>query len=430
MTMTPTTNSKLQGSRPQPVAPNGGLRIVMICPPLHSHLRAFEALALSLRARGHRPVFLAEAGAAIASGHEVHHLPGQGEDSGSGWLAGDIRRGARRSDRLCRLGPAILDRLAPDLILGDQTEPAAGLLAAALAIPFLSVACALPFDPEPGIALPFLSWPYDTSQAGLKRNAGGERIARLLMAPHRRVIRHWSERWHLGQREDFADCLSPCLTLSQTVPGFDHPRPQSGRRIVELGPFGRTDTQDFPADIIPDRGRPLVYVSLGTLQGHRWRLLARIAHACRTVGAQVLVSHGNALEPRQASRIPADWVRSFVPQQAVLARADMCVTHAGLNTTLECLAHGVPMLALPLTHDQPGVAARIEACGAGLRLGPAARRSGRIRAAVEQLLSQPGYRDAAGRFARESAGWEGAMGAIRQIEEVMAAVLRHAAARS
>ena len=47
------------------------------------------------------------------------------------------------------------------------------------------------------------------------------------------------------------------------------------------------------------------------------------------------------------------------PQLELLKRATVCITHAGLNTVLESLAQGVPQVAIPITYDQPGVAARI-----------------------------------------------------------------------
>lgn len=404
--------------------PDGALRVVMICPPLPSHLRAFEAIGNELVARGHQVLFLAEPDARVSANHEVLTLPAdKGPNRGRGFVA-DIRAGARRTDRLCHFGPAILKAVSPDLILGDQTEPAAGLLADALGLPMLSVACALPFDPEPGIPLPFLGWPYDPSDEGLRRNDGGQMIARLLMTPHRRVISNWSARWGLGCRESFADCLSSLGTLAQTVPGFDFPRPSGKSRIIELGPFRRSLPGAFPEDIRPDRSRPLVYVSLGTLQGHRWRLLARVARACRRIGAQAIVSHGNALDARTAARIDADWVRGFVPQRAVLARADLCVTHAGLNTTLECLAQGVPMLAIPLTHDQPGVAARIERSGVGLRLGRLARSQRHVEAALERLLSEPAFAAKARRMGAATRDLPGAAGAAREIERLAEANLR------
>ncbi|WP_347138569.1 nucleotide disphospho-sugar-binding domain-containing protein [Paracoccus sp. SSK6] len=201
------------------------------------------------------------------------------------------------------------------------------------------------------------------------------------------------------------------------VPGFDYPRPANGAHIAQLGPFRRGQVaQDFPPDIQPDAGRPFIYVSLGTLQGHRLGLLSRIAQACRHAGAQVLLSHAGCLTEDQARAIPADWVRPFVPQQAVLERADLCVTHAGLNTALECLAAGVPMLAVPLTHDQPGVAARIAHCGAGLRLQPWQRSRARVAEAVRTLLADPRFRATARSFAAQADGWRGAAGAVDEIE--------------
>jgi zeaxanthin glucosyltransferase len=42
----------------------------------------------------------------------------------------------------------------------------------------------------------------------------------------------------------------------------------------------------------------------------------------------------------------------------LLKHASVCITHAGLNTVLESLAQGVPQVAIPVTVDQPGVAAK------------------------------------------------------------------------
>ncbi|MTD98844.1 glycosyltransferase [Paracoccus sp. YIM 132242] len=393
------------------------MRAVLITPPLPSHLRAFEALARELTRRGHEAIFLTEPGVALQGGAAQVTLPGPPARPQPRRLLAEIVAGARRTDRLCRDGLPVLRALAPDLILGDQMEPASGLLARALGVPLVSVACAVPMDPEPGIPLPFLGWPHDTTAQGLRRNAGGERVADLLMLPQSRVIRRWAQAWNLGDLRRLQDCLSPRLALSQTVLGFDYPRPVNGAHIAPLGPFRRGQAaQDFPPDIRPDGTRPFVYVSLGTLQGHRAGLLSRIAAACRQAGAQVLVSHAGCLSEDRARAIPADWVRPFVPQQAVLERADLCVTHAGLNTALECLMAGVPMLAVPLTHDQPGVAARIAQCGAGLRLQPWQRSPARIREAVARLLSGPRFRDTARSFAAQADDWPGAAGAVDRIE--------------
>lgn len=395
------------------------MRTVLITPPLPSHLRATEALARELVRRGHEAILLTEPGARVQGGVAQARLPGPPSGPRPHGLLAEIAAGARRTDRLCRDGLAVLRELSPDLILGDQMEPASGLLARALGVPLVSVACAVPMDPEPGIPLPFLGWAHDPTAAGLRRNAGGERVADLLMLPQSRAIRRWARAWGLGDLRRLQDCLSPDLTLAQMAPGFDYPRPVRGARIAMLGPFARAESAGFPPDICPIARKPLIYVSLGTLQGHRLALLARLAEACRDAGAQVLVSHGGCLSHDLARTIRADWVRSFVPQRAVLARADLCVTHAGLNTALECLAAGVPMLALPLTHDQPGVAARIAQSGTGLRLHPWQRRRPAITRAVQTLLSDPRFGAAARGFAAASDGWGGAAGAVDAVESLL-----------
>jgi zeaxanthin glucosyltransferase len=69
----------------------------------------------------------------------------------------------------------------------------------------------------------------------------------------------------------------------------------------------------------------------------------------------------NRLEPIP----PGTIVVRRAPQIEILKRAALCITHAGLNTTLESLAQGVPMVAIPIAFDQPGTSARIAHHGVG-----------------------------------------------------------------
>jgi MGT family glycosyltransferase len=69
---------------------------------------------------------------------------------------------------------------------------------------------------------------------------------------------------------------------------------------------------------------------------------------------------GNSISLDDLGTIPPNAiVVSKAPQIELLKRAALCITHAGVNTTLEALAQGVPMVAIPIGFDQPGVAARI-----------------------------------------------------------------------
>src|SRR6185436_20489781 len=84
-----------------------------------------------------------------------------------------------------------------------------------------------------------------------------------------------------------------------------------------------------------------------------------------------------------------------VPMLELLPHLDAVVTHGGLNTVCEALAHGVPLVVAPIKGDQPINAAQVEAAGAGLRVS--FHRSGheKLRAAITAVLDDPAYRVAA-----------------------------------
>ena len=90
-------------------------------------------------------------------------------------------------------------------------------------------------------------------------------------------------------------------------------------------------------------------------------------------------------------------VRS-APHAEVLQHASAVVTHAGHGTAIKALAQGVPVVAMPIGRDQPDVAARLVASGAGLRLRPGIV-CGKIAAAVGRVLNEPSFAAAASRMA-------------------------------
>jgi len=90
----------------------------------------------------------------------------------------------------------------------------------------------------------------------------------------------------------------------------------------------------------------------------------------------------------------------WIPQAEVLTEADAMIGHGGFGTTLGALLAGVPQVVVPLFADQPYNARRIAALGAGLAADSGAPAS--VRAAVERVLAEPGFRVAAGRVALEA----------------------------
>ena len=85
-------------------------------------------------------------------------------------------------------------------------------------------------------------------------------------------------------------------------------------------------------------------------------------------------------------------VTDFLPQAEVLARASVCVTHGGLNTVLDALGAGVPVLALPIAFDQRGVAARVVHHGVGEAVRHDRASVSALRSRLRMLIEDDGYR--------------------------------------
>jgi zeaxanthin glucosyltransferase len=300
---------------------------------------------------------------------------------------------------LCRELPAACTRLQIDAVLGDQMEAAGALVAEALGLPFISVACALPVNREAGMPLPVMPFDWRTGERALRMAEGSTRVYDWMMAPHRRAIESAARQLGIPGRGALHECLSPLAQISQTVAAFDFPRAHLPAHFHHVGPL-RAAAHKAPArtDALPaiDPGRPFIFASLGTLQGHRFDLFKRIASACRQLDAQLLVAHCGGLDARQCAaleRAGATWVCAFAPQQAALARADAVVSHAGLNTVMDAIASHTPILALPIAFDQPGVAARIRHAQVGLSASPRFASAAQLARRLRRLLDEPPFRE-------------------------------------
>src|SRR5262249_21608346 len=142
-------------------------------------------------------------------------------------------------------------------------------------------------------------------------------------------------------------------------------------------------------------GEPIVYASMGTLQNGLVDIFRSITQAAIELKElQFVLAVGDQLDPKQLGAGPKNvMVVSYAPQIEILKRSSLCITHAGLNTDLESLASGVPMLAVPITNDQPGVAARITNKNVGVVLSPDHASPGNFVAAIKRVLEDSRFRD-------------------------------------
>jgi MGT family glycosyltransferase len=164
----------------------------------------------------------------------------------------------------------------------------------------------------------------------------------------------------------------------------------------------------------------LVYASLGTLQNGSQDIFRAIADACANLPVQLVISLGGGLDPEGLGVLSGDpLVVKYAPQLQLIKRAAVVITHAGLNTTLESLAEGVPLVCIPLGNDQPGVAARVAAQGAGVIVSRRSLNERRLRSAVRGVLENEQYRRAARKVQASMRQMDGLRRAADIVEDVL-----------
>lgn len=170
-------------------------------------------------------------------------------------------------------------------------------------------------------------------------------------------------------------------------------------------------------DIVPDKKkeRPLIYISMGTVINDRPDLYRNCIAALGDLEADVLISCGRAMDPAALAPLPANvQVQPYVNQQEVLSRADVFISHCGMNSASESLYMAAPMVLYPQTGEQQAVARRVKEMGAGVPLGDDSAKS--IRAAALEILNERQYAQAAARCSESFRACPGAEGAAAFIE--------------
>ncbi|HEX8511729.1 MAG TPA: nucleotide disphospho-sugar-binding domain-containing protein [Allosphingosinicella sp.] len=377
-----------------------------VAPPLRGHYRPLSSLAAELIARGHRATFLHHPDAAplVEAEGAGFEAIGRGAPPVSGWTAPMARiqglLGLGRvmdgmvgfTDMFCREAPEALRRMGADALIVDELEPGGGLVAEHLDLPFASIAVTVPVNREPGIPPPFVGWRFDPGEKGVRRNLGGWRVTDFLMRRVGDSIERNAGRLGLPSRRRLEDCLSPTLQICQLVPSLDFPRKALPPCFHYTGPFRGGAPGRF--ELPPGDPRPLIYCSLGTLQGSRSRIFRKVARACVMLDLRLLLTQANRGRLKPGDLPGAPLIYDWVPQEAVLAHADLVVCHGGMNTVLEPLAAGLPLVVMPLAFDQSAVAARLER--AGVAKVPGSRTSARrLAEAMNEVRTKPGFRERA-----------------------------------
>jgi UDP:flavonoid glycosyltransferase YjiC (YdhE family) len=376
-----------------------GRRFLIVVPPLVGHINPTVGVAARLRAKGHQVAFAGAAevvSALVGDGSRVYDCAIGEHPARPAEARGPAALRFLWEDFLVPLADAMVPGVhaavadfAPDVLLVDQQALAGALVADRLGLPWATSATTSAELVDPLAGLPKVhAWVRD-------------QLAEL-------AARH-------GDPDLDGDLrFSRFLVLAFTTPALAGP--------VDLGAtFVGPSIADRPgADFARpsrwDETHPTVLVTLGTANvdaGERFLTACAHALAERPVNA-ILLDPAGVLGPQPPNLLVAERVR----QLAVLPRISAVVCHGGHNTVCEALWHGVPLVVAPIRDDQPIIADQVVDAGAGIRLRFTRANAEQIGTAIDSVLGQTSYRDAArivGESFRQAGGALAAADALIQL---------------
>ena len=385
-------------------------KIAFFCIPAHGHTNPTLGVVRELVRRGHQVRYysfdlmrekIEAAGAEFVSCEPYMAEPDLDKDQQE-QVGNDIALAARLLvDTTLALDEMISSQLRewqPDCIVADSMALWGKAAARKLNVPFVSSTTTFAFN---------------RYSARVMKGSLGDLLGLLLKAPRaNREIRRLRDRGY--PIKSFMDILQnddSVHTVVYTSPEFQPCSDTFSDKYVFVGPSVR------PAETeLEQSGKKLIYISMGTVVSCP-ELYRNCVQALRDLDCQVIFSLGDHVQASELGQLP-DHMKAYprVDQMAVLARADLFLTHCGMNSVNESLWSSVPMVLFPRTREQEGVANRTEELGAGLRLEETSPEA--IRAAVERVLNDPSYRENAHRLGRSFRDCPGAAGAADKILSV------------
>ena len=410
-------------------------RLGVFCFPGTGHLYPMTALARRLEERGHKLVIfgIADSAAIVrASGIEFSQIgaddypPGTlraldqrlSELKGLATFRFTVERVRNTTRMVLRDGPRAVREAGCEALLVDEADMG-GNVAEHLGLPFVSLAFFPPLIHTDRIPPFCFGWKAGPDVFSRVRNRMGLRLLRRVANPIFQVMNRQRAAWGLKPLKRSTDMLSTLAQIAQLPRGLEFATAPRSENLYYTGPWvdaRQRPTVEFPWERLD--GRPLVYASLGTLQNGSEKPFRTIAEACCGLDVQLVLSLGGGMEPERLGQLQGNpVVVKYAPQLELVKRAAAIITHAGLNTVLETLAEGVPMVALPQGNDQPGVAARVAASGAGVVLTRRKATVANVRKAVRSVLEDRRYAEAAKRLQAEINAVDGLARAAEVIEE-------------
>lgn len=294
---------------------------------------------------------------------------------------------------------SILERERVDVVAPDWVLLGAVFAAEKWGVPAAPLVHSVLSIPVEGMPPFGFGWTPATGPAGRLRDAFGRMMfERMLARPMLVPLNDLRRKLDLPPISSAFDGLFDAerlLVLSSRA--FDYPA-RFPTKVVYIGPqLDDPEWQPAWQPPWPEKdARPLVVVGMSTTYQAHEGLLENIAKALGTLPVRAVIATGKGISmPKRYDNVH---VEPYVPHARLLPDADVVVTHAGHGTTIAALAHGVPLVCLPVGRDQPDIAARVVWHGAGTRLSARSKPT-RIARAINQVLSDDTYRRSARKLA-------------------------------
>jgi len=189
-------------------------------------------------------------------------------------------------------------------------------------------------------------------------------------------------------------------------------------RVQAVRPVEFETGADEPLpDWLTGAGRPLVYITMGTVFSDS-TVLSSIISGVRDLDVRVLVTVGPHWEPDALGEQPPNvHLAKYVPQRQILRHCAAVVSHGGSGTFLACVAAGLPQLIVAQGADQFLNAAAGQRRGVSLSLDPSALDPNDVTAALERLLGEDSFRTIAALVAAEIAAMPAPAEVAKQISD-------------
>jgi UDP:flavonoid glycosyltransferase YjiC (YdhE family) len=367
------------------------MRVALVAGPEPGHVFPAIALCLRLAAAGDDPVLLTGTGwldAARSAGVEAVELRGLDPDESDD----DTDAGAKlhhRAARMAVLNLSVLRDLRPDLVVSDVITACGGMAAELAGIPWIEL------SPHP-LYLPSRGLPPIGSGLAPGTGLRGRLRDATMRAFTARSVRAGERQRARARREIGLPGVDPgpLRRLIATLPALEVPRPDWPAEAVVVGPLHFEPTATVLA--VPAGDGPVVVIapstaSTGTVGLAALALDHLIPGETLPAGSRLVVSRmgGDDVE------VPPWAAVGLGRQDDLLRQADVVVCGGGHGMLSKTLLAGVPMVVVPGGGDQWELANRVVRQGSARLVRPL--NADALIAGVTQVLSDPGYRQAARR---------------------------------